>query len=200
MRWILGLTTICVVLCLNLRCHTKKDQTNSELAGFPKGHEVAIIETRFGKIYIDLFEQDATRHTKNFKKLVQERFFDGTLFHRVVPGFVIQGGDPLSQDDDRSNDGSGGPGYTLAPEIRRKHLRGSIGAARLNDDVNPQRRSSGSQFYICLHPLPTLDHKYTVFAKVVQGMEVVDSIAQMKRDPKDNPLERIEMKVYLIKL
>ncbi|MBP7460404.1 MAG: peptidylprolyl isomerase [Candidatus Delongbacteria bacterium] len=189
-----------ILLCSALACRNQKEQQDPELAGFSKGHELAVIETRFGKIYLDFYKKDAPRHTENFRKLVQEKFFDGTLFHRVVPGFVIQGGDPLSRDEDRGNDGSGGPGYTLAPEIKQLHRRGSVGAARLSDDVNPRRNSSGSQFYICLNPLPRLDHNYTVFARVVKGMDVVDSVAHLKRDPGDNPLEKVEMKVYLIKL
>ena len=137
-----------------------------------------IIETDLGKMKIELELKKAPLHSENFLKLAGEGFFDGTTFHRVVPGFVIQGGDPLSKDDDPSNDGTGGPGYTVPAEIGLPHLRGSIGAARKGDQVNPSRESNGSQFYICLEPQPSLDKMgYTIFAKVVEGMNVADKIA-----------------------
>lgn len=137
-----------------------------------------IIETDLGKMKIELELKKAPLHSENFLKLAGEGFFDGTTFHRVVPGFVIQGGDPLGKDDDPSNDGTGGPGYTIPAEIGLPHLRGSIGAARKGDQANPNRESNGSQFYICLEPQPSLDKMgYTIFAKVIDGMNVVDKIA-----------------------
>ncbi len=149
--------------------------------GEDKGsQELIVIETEYGKIVIDLFEEDAPLHSSNFKKLAREGFFDSTLFHRLVPGFVIQGGDPLSKDQDLDNDGRGGPGYTVPAEIGRKHLRGAIGAARQGDNVNPRRESNGSQFYICLDHQPHLDRLgYTIFGQVVQGMEVVERMADI---------------------
>ena len=160
--------------------------------------EFGVIETKFGDIVIELFEESAPKHAANFKKLVREGFYDGTTFHRVIPGFVIQGGDPNSKDEDRSNDGIGGPGYTVEAEIGLKHERGFVAAARRPDRVNPRRESSGSQFYICLTELPKLDGSYTVFGKVVEGMDVVDQIAGVARDQRDNPIEKVEMiRVYL---
>ncbi len=141
-------------------------------------NEMVIIETVYGKIKIALETEKAPLHSQNFIKLAREKFFDGTTFHRVVPHFVIQGGDPLSKDDDPSNDGTGGPGYTIPAEIGLPHLRGSVGAARRPDQVNPKRESNGSQFYICLEPQPNLDKMgYTIFGRVIEGMEVVDKIA-----------------------
>lgn len=164
----------------------------------PSGsYEVAVVTTRFGEIVIRFHEDEAPRHTDNFKKLAREHFFDGTLFHRVIPTFVIQGGDPLSKDDDRSNDGTGGPGYTLPAEIRYGHRRGSVASARTPDEVNPERRSSGSQFYICVAPIPQLDGKYTVFGEVVRGMNVVDAIVSVPTDNSDNPLTAIPMEVTI---
>ena len=96
-------------------------------------------------------------------------FYNGLTWHRVVPDFVIQGGDP-------DGTGAGGPGYTVPAEIKEKHLRGSVATARTGDDVNPQRASSGSQFYICLEPQPGLDGQYTVFGGVIKGMDAVDQI------------------------
>jgi cyclophilin family peptidyl-prolyl cis-trans isomerase len=151
-----------------------------------------------GDIEIELYEKSAPGHAANFLKLVDQGFYQGTTFHRVIPGFVIQGGDPLSKDDDRSNDGTGGPGYTLAAEIKLPHVYGSVSAARMADQVNPERRSSGSQFFICLRDLPSLDQGgYSVFGQVVQGMDVAEKIAAVSRDERDNPVQAVIMeKVY----
>ncbi len=165
----------------------------------PQNKEVGVIETSMGKIVIEFYVKDAPQHVANFKKLANAGFYDSTTFHRVVPEFVIQGGDPLSKDNDRSNDGTGGPGYTIPAEIKAKHVRGAVAAARLGDQVNPQRRSSGSQFYICLKDLPFLDGNYTVFGKVIEGMEVVDKIAKVPRDERDNPIESVVMKKVYVK-
>ena len=134
------------------------------------GH-YAIIETERGTIVIELYPQVAPKTVANFEKLVNKGFYNGLTFHRVVDGFVVQGGDP-------KGDGSGGPGYDIEAEIKpdEKHLRGSVATARTGDDVNPERKSSGSQFYICLAPQPGLDGQYTIFGGVVKGMGVVDQI------------------------
>jgi len=166
-----------------------------------KEEEVVVIETKFGNIVIELFDDVAPRHAQNFRKLVKEGFYNGTTFHRVIPDFVIQGGDPLSKDSDKSNDGRGGPGYTLPAEIKMPHKKGFVGAARQPDNVNPEKRSNGSQFYICLKDLPHLDGNYTVFGRVIEGMDVVEKIAHVPRDNRDNPIERVEMRrVYLKKI
>jgi len=153
-----------------------------------------VIKTNLGEIEIELDGDAAPKHVENFMKLVDEQFYVGTTFHRVVPGFVIQGGDPNSKDNDRMNDGTGGPGYTIEAEIKLKHKKGSVAAARLPDQMNPQKRSSGSQFYICLRDLPQLDRGgYTVFGKVVRGMNVVKKIESVRTDNRDNPVRRIVM-------
>jgi cyclophilin family peptidyl-prolyl cis-trans isomerase len=157
------------------------------------GDSLVVIETNKGTITIELFVQDAPKHSENFMKLAREGFYNGTTFHRVIPGFVAQGGDPNSRTDDRTLHGRGGPGYTIPAEIGINHKRGYIAAARLGDQVNPQRESSGSQFYICLVDLPNLDGGYTVFGQVVEGMDVVDAIAAVDTDQSDNPVERVEM-------
>lgn len=110
--------------------------------------EVAVIETSLGNIVVQLYESDAPQHVANFKKLVKEGFYDSTTFHRVIPNFMIQGGDPNSKDNNPNNDGQGGPGYTIPAEIKRYHKRGALAAARLPDQINPKKASSGSQFYI----------------------------------------------------
>jgi len=157
--------------------------------------EVAEIETRFGTIYLEFFPDAAPKTVENFKKLARSGFYDGTTFHRVVPRFVIQGGDPNSRDDDRLNDGQGGPGWTIPAEFNdTKHDRGVLSMAR-----GPDPNSAGSQFFICLERLPHLDHKYTAFGNVIGGMDIVDKIAALKRDSQDNPIDKVEMKVRLIK-
>jgi peptidyl-prolyl cis-trans isomerase B (cyclophilin B) len=110
--------------------------------------EVAVIQTSMGSITVNFYEKDAPQHVANFKKLTSEGFYNGTTFHRVIDGFMIQGGDPNSKDGDPANDGQGGPGYTIPAEIKRYHKRGALAAARLPDHINPQKASSGSQFYI----------------------------------------------------
>ena len=161
--------------------------------------EVAVIETDLGKIVFKFYEKEAPQHTANFKKLAREGFYDGCTFHRVIPDFMIQTGDPLSKDDDRSNDGTGGPGYTIPAEMEVNHTRGSVAAARRGDQVNPEKRSSGSQFYICVVDLPRLDALgYSVFGQVIEGMDVVDQIVNVDRDRRDNPLQKVVMKkVYI---
>ena len=131
----------------------------------------ATVQTARGSFVIELYPKVAPKTVANFEKLVKDGFYNGLTFHRVVPGFVVQGGDP-------KGNGSGGPGYDLPAEISssEKHLRGTVAMARLGDDVNPERRSSGSQFYICLEPQPGLDGQYTIFGGVVEGMNVVDQI------------------------
>ena len=199
-------------------------------AGYAAGRSVkndssAIDETNYfeirvpqGRIVIRLFDETPL-HRDNFRKLVGEGYYDGTTFHRVIEGFMIQGGDPNSRDDDLFNDGQGGPGYTLPAELvpGRFHIRGTVAAARTGDAVNPERRSSGSQFYIVqgmtfdnqtldlieqqirmamrdttfafseearaayqeIGGAPNLDGQYTVFAEVVEGLDIVDAVASV---------------------
>jgi peptidyl-prolyl cis-trans isomerase B (cyclophilin B) len=151
------------------------------------GKDVAAIQTTLGTIVLEFFEDDAPNHVANFKKLAGEGFYDGIYFHRVIPGFMIQAGCPLTRDDDRSNDGTGGPGYTIDAEFNdRPHKRGTLSMAR-----KPDPNSAGSQFFICHKAQPGLDGQYTVFGRVTDGMDVVDKIANAKRDKRDNPLEKI---------
>ena len=145
----------------------------ADMDGLPvrnTGH-YAIIDTDRGVIVIELYPAVAPKTVENFETLTKKGFYNGLTFHRVVPGFVVQGGDP-------KGDGSGGPGYDVPAEISpaEKHLRGSVATARLGDTVNPDRKSSGSQFYICVEPQPGLDGQYTIFGGVIEGMAVVDKI------------------------
>jgi peptidyl-prolyl cis-trans isomerase B (cyclophilin B) len=158
------------------------------------GKEVAVIKTNLGTIMFEFFPEDAPNHVANFKKLAGEGFYDGIYFHRVIPGFMIQAGDPNTKDDDRSNDGIGGPGYTIDAEFNdRPHKRGTVSMARKQEP-----NSAGSQFFICHQAQPGLDGQYTVFGQVVHGMEVVDTIANVERDGRDNPLEPVVMEKVTI--
>lgn len=163
-------------------------------AAIPESNLISI-STKFGTIVIELDPGAAPKTVENFKKLVAEGFYNGTTFHRVIPGFMIQGGDPNSKDADRRSHGQGGPGYTIPSEIGLKHVRGSVATARLGDAANPKRESSGSQFFICVADAAYLDGQYTVFAKVVSGMDVADKIVALPRDAADNPVESVPMKV-----
>ena len=145
----------------------------AKLDGVPvrnTGH-YAIIDTDKGTFVIELYPKVAPKTVDNFETLTKKGFYNGLTFHRVVPDFVVQGGDP-------DGTGTGGPGYTVPGEIdaKEKHLRGSVATARTSDQVNPKRESSGSQFYVCLEPQPGLDCQYTIFGGVISGMDVVDKI------------------------
>ncbi len=168
------LTPICAVftalLITGAACGAK---AASNMDGLPVRNtgQYAILDTDRGVVVIELYPAVAPKTVANFEKLSKDGFYNGLTFHRVEPGFVVQGGDP-------KGNGTGGPGYDLPAEISptEKHLRGSVAMARLGDNVNPERRSSGSQFYICLDAAPFLDGQYTIFGGVVEGMGVVDKI------------------------
>ncbi|WP_447972675.1 peptidylprolyl isomerase [Nitrospira sp. Kam-Ns4a] len=152
---------------------------------------VTVKNEPWGDIVLAFFPEVAPNHVNNFVKLAKARFYDGTTFHRVIPGFMIQGGDPNSRNPERATHGTGGPGYRLKAEFNsRPHKRGTLSMARANDPD-----SAGSQFFICVADSHFLDWQYTVFGEVVSGMEVADRIVNAKRDSRDNPLERIEMTV-----
>ena len=132
---------------------------------------LAKIYTSKGVITCELYPKKAPLSVTNFIQLSEGGFYDGLTFHRVVPGFVIQGGDP-------DGTGSGGPGYTVPAEIGLPHQKGALAWARLPDQVNPKKASSGSQFYITLEKVPYLDGEYTVFGQTIEGMDVVSKIKQ----------------------
>jgi len=133
------------------------------------------IETNHGNISFELLDDLAPETVRNFKELAKKGFYDGTLFHRVIPGFMIQGGDPNTKTDDKDSWGMGGPGYTINAEFNSKsHSRGIVSMAR-----GPDPNSAGSQFFIMHGDNPGLDHEYTVFGKVIKGMDVVDKIVMV---------------------
>lgn len=150
--------------------------------------EQFIIKTSQGEIAISLFD-DTPLHRDNFVKLAGEGYYDGIRFHRVIEGFMVQTGDPLSRHEDkRGLHGTGGPSYRIPAEIKHPNKKGTLAAAR---DNNPQKASSGSQFYINHADNDFLDGQYTVFGVVDSGMEVVEKIAAVRTDFNDNPLEPI---------
>ncbi len=156
----------------------------------------AVIETKFGEIELEFLADKAPGHVKNFLDLARKGFYDGSTFHRVIPGFMIQGGDPQTKDPKtpRAQQGTGGPGYTIKAEFNdTSHARGVLSMARAADPD-----SAGCQFFICAADARFLDKQYTAFGKVVRGMEAVDQIVAQPRDSRDNPNERVEMKVRVV--
>ena len=190
------------------------------------------IQTDFGNMLVELYDETPL-HRDNFSKLAEEGFYDELLFHRVIDGFMIQGGDPNSRNAGKgARLGSGGPGYQVPAEFKEglSHVKGALAAARTGDPVNPERKSSGSQFYIVhgkkvtdeelsymssrsgvnyspderkayseLGGTPFLDGQYTVFGRVIEGLDVIDKIAAVSKDGADRPLDDVKMKVVLIK-
>jgi len=156
-------------------------------------NEIAVIETSLGNIEFELLEDVAPRHVKNFKDLANSDFYNGTIFHRVIPGFMVQGGDPNTKSDDRSSHGMGGPGHTIKAEFNDEpHVRGIVSMARSEDPD-----SAGSQFFVVVKDSDFLDGQYTAFGRVISGMDVADKIVDSPRDDRDNPIDRIEMKVTI---
>jgi peptidyl-prolyl cis-trans isomerase B (cyclophilin B) len=189
--------------------------------------EVVVITTDFGEMHLVLYKQ-TPKHKENFLKLAKEGFYNETGFHRIIRGFMIQGGDPNSKPGAQGVPGQGGPGYTIPAEFVPEyyHRRGALAAARMGDQVNPKRESSGSQFYIVdgqvfpeaqLKPLadqkqmpqahrdvystqggaPHLDGDYTVFGQLIQGFEVLDKIANVPTQGANAPVSPVRMKVTI---
>ena len=155
--------------------------------------EIAVIETSLGNIEFELLEDVAPGHVQNFKDLANSDFYNGTIFHRVIPGFMVQGGDPNTKSDDRSSHGMGGPGHTIKAEFNDEpHVRGVVSMARSQDPD-----SAGSQFFVVVKDSDFLDGQYTTFGRVISGMDVADKIVDSPRDDRDNPIDRIEMKVTI---
>ena len=149
----------------------------------------ANIETNHGKISFELLPDLAPETVRNFEKLTKDGFYNGTLFHRIIPGFMIQGGDPNTKTDNKGSWGMGGPGYNVKAEFSsRSHLRGIVSMARAQDPD-----SAGSQFFIVTSDSAFLDRQYTVFGQVKEGMDVADKIVNMDRDGNDCPLEKVVM-------
>jgi peptidyl-prolyl cis-trans isomerase B (cyclophilin B) len=173
-----------------------------------KVEEVAVISTKYGDMVIEFYPDIAPMHVESFKILANEGYFNGTLFHRVIPGFVIQGGDPNSKLDDRSIHGTGGRAgkffgigdendsstWLIPQEFNATpHVKGTLSMARTNDP-----NSASSQFFICHDVASFLDNNYTVFGQVIDGLETIDAIVNLEKDLRDNPLEKVDMQVKII--
>lgn len=176
-------------------------QVMEKIATLP-AEPVFDIITSMGVIKVKLYS-DTPRHRENFAKLAFEKYYDGTLFHRVINGFMIQGGDPLSKDPaNKAKFGTGGPDYTVPAEFvpEHTHKKGALAAARRGDAANPLKESSGSQFYIVQDAAAcaALDGDYTVFGETVEGFDVIDAIAAVQTDARDCPLQ--DVKIITVKL
>lgn len=188
-----------VVLALSLSVSSNvpvvaADNTQASKTATAQGAR-AIIKTKFGDVEIKFYPDVAPRHVENFVKLAKSGFYNGTIFHRVIPGFMIQGGDPNTKDTLKKDIyGQGGPGYTIKAEFSDiPHKRGIVSMARAADPD-----TAGSQFFIVVEDSRFLDHKYTVFGEVTKGIGVADKIVNLPRDERDNPKERVEMTVTIV--
>ena len=179
------------------------------IMNYEKETEVAVISTNYGDMVVEFYPDVAPMHVESFVALANEQYFDGTTFHRVITDFVIQGGDPNSKLENRSLHGTGGRAgkffgigdendsstWLIPQEFNSiPHEKGILSMARTNDP-----NSASSQFFVCHGDPSFLDNNYTVFGKVIQGLEVIDSIANVEKDMNDNPLEKIEMTVKMAK-
>ena len=176
-------------------------QVMEKIATLP-AEPVFDIITSMGVIKVKLYS-DTPRHRENFAKLALEKYYDGTLFHRGINGFMIQGGDPLSKDPaNKAKFGTGGPDYTVPAAFvpEHTHKKGALAAARRGDAANPLKESSGSQFYIVQDAAAcaALDGDYTVFGETVEGFDVIDAIAAVQTDARDCPLQ--DVKIITVKL
>ena len=176
-------------------------RTMEKIAHLP-AEPVFDIVTSMGVIKIKLYA-DTPKHRENFAKLALEKYFDGMLFHRVINGFMIQGGDPLTKDAaNKARFGTGGPDYTVPAEFvpAHRHIKGALAAARRGDAVNPYKESSGSQFYLVQDErnCAQLDGEYTVFGETIEGIDVIDKIAAVQTDGRDCPVQ--DVKIITVKL
>ncbi len=170
----------------------KEDQkTDTQKENKPvNDKEVAVIKTSEGEMVLEFWPEVAPGHVENFKKLAKKGFYDGTCFHRVIKGFMIQGGDPLTKDEaNQARWGTGGPGYTIKAEFNdRPHVRGVLSMARSQDP-----NSAGSQFFICHGDPRFLDRQYTAFGKLIKGDDVLEKIATTPTQPGDRPVKRMNI-------
>src|SRR5947199_1346902 len=180
---------------VGLGADEKKQADEKKSAGGEKMEPHAIIKTKFGEMEIKFFQDVAPKHVENFIKLAKSGFYNGTIFHRVIPGFMIQGGDPNTKDLAKKEAyGQGGPGHNVTAEFNETpHKPGIVSMARAQDPD-----SAGSQFFIVVEDSRFLDRKYTAFGEVVKEMAVADKIASEPRDKRANPNDRIEMQVQIV--
>lgn len=177
-----------LLILLGLAPHASRSQETA-VFDFRVDHQGNI-----DQVVIALDPAAAPQTVANFEKLLRHKFYTGLKIHRIIPHTLVQMGDPLSRGHHLYLVGTGGPGYTLPPEIHLRHTRGAVAMSRLGDNINPARRSSGSQFYICLRAMPELDGKYTVFGHVIQGMDLLDTLSMQPADTNNNPVPPISIK------
>jgi peptidyl-prolyl cis-trans isomerase B (cyclophilin B) len=189
------LTMLCCVLGLAVvatpvRGEEKKEEPKKDTAAMSEPKEVAVIKTSEGEMVAEFWPDVAPKTVENFKKLAKSGFYDGTAFHRVIKGFMIQGGDPLTKDESKqSRWGTGDPGYKIDAEFNKKsHERGVLSMARSQDP-----NSAGSQFFICHGAPKFLDGQYTAFGKLIKGDDVLEKIATTKTQPGDRPEKRMNV-------
>jgi len=168
------------------------------------GPEVAVVTIKVGKerdlrqVVLGFYDGVAPLHVQNFKDLARKRYYNGMRFHRAFPGSLLQTGDPFSKHGPNERTGTGGPGYTVPAEIRLPHKKGAIAMSRIDGSINPAKVSNGSQFYICLKDQPKLNGQYTVFGRVLDGMDALEEISRKGTDPNNFPLEKIVIKRIVI--
>jgi len=185
------LTLLCCALYLAVGVKGIRSEDGTKPMN-PSANEVAVIKTSEGDMVVEFWTDAAPKTIQNFKKLARSGFYDGTTFHRIVKGFMIQGGDPLSKDPNKENlYGTGGPGYKIKAEFNdHPHEHGVISMAR-----EPDPDSAGSQFFICLAPVPRLDHQYTTFGKVIKGTDALEKIGdtpvEMAHGEMSKPTKRV---------
>ncbi len=185
------LTLLCCALYLAVSVKGIRSEDGTKSMN-PSANEVAVIKTSEGDMVVQFWTDAAPKTIQNFKKLARSGFYDGTVFHRIVKGFMIQGGDPLSKDPNKENlYGTGGPGYKIKAEFNdHPHERGVISMAR-----EPDPDSAGSQFFICLAPVPRLDHQYTTFGEVIKGTDALEKIGdtpvEMAHGEMSKPTKRV---------
>ncbi len=190
MKTFFSICTLSLAFGLALATAEETNKATAKTETTPAAKEVAVIKTSEGEMVVEFWSDVAPKTVENFKALAKKGFYDGTCFHRVIKGFMIQGGDPLTKDASKEAAwGTGDPGYKIKAEFNsRSHTRGVLSMARSNDPD-----SAGSQFFIC-HGAPTfLDHQYTAFGKLIKGDDVLEKIATTPTHPQDRPDKRMNV-------
>jgi peptidyl-prolyl cis-trans isomerase B (cyclophilin B) len=189
-KTLLSLVTVAALCGLSVHAQDKPKSEEKSAVSNSSADEVAVINTTEGTMVLEFWPDVAPKHVENFKKLAKEGFYDGTAFHRVIKGFMIQGGDPLTKDDSKQAMwGTGGPGWKVPAEFNKKsHVRGVLSMARSQDP-----NSAGSQFFICHDRATFLDGQYTAFGKLIKGDEVLEKINSTQTGAQDRPMKKIVM-------
>jgi len=189
------------ILCIatsftGIGCSTTDTTASGDSPRNPADSNIVLMKVELNgverPIIIELYPQSAPNTVANFKKLIGEGYYNGMAFHRIIPRYLAQTGDPLTKESSsRDSWGTGNPGYVIPAEIGLPHKRGSLAMARLGDAQNPSKESNGSQFYIALAKLKKLDGEYTVFGEVTQGLKILDQMSKAVVDTNDTPVKRI---------